>query len=122
MSIVKTAAVTGGVDTHADSHVAAALDGIGGRLGVSEFPATPAGYARLLGWLRGFGTVCLVGIEGTGSYGAVLARHIGAAGIRIVEVETMIAAALVTTPAPLEMPPTIAFLVVSPASAARGSG
>jgi len=30
MSMVKTAAVTGGVDTHADSHVAAALDGIGG--------------------------------------------------------------------------------------------
>jgi transposase len=87
MSIVKTAAITGGVDTHADSHVAAALDGIGGLLGVSEFPATPAGYARLLGWLQGFGTVCLVGIEGTGSYGAGLARHIGAAGIRVVEVD-----------------------------------
>ena len=70
MSMVKTPAITGGVDTHADTHVAAALDGIGGLLGVSEFPATPAGYARLLGWLRGFGTVCLVGIEGTGSYGA----------------------------------------------------
>jgi transposase len=70
MSIVKTAAVTGGVDTHADSHVAAALDAIDGLLGVSEFPATPAGYARLPGWLQSFGTVCLVGIEGTGSYGA----------------------------------------------------
>jgi transposase len=85
MPIVKTAAITGGVDTHADTHVAAALDGIGGLLGVSEFPATPAGYARLLGWLQGFGTVCLVGVEGTGSYGAGLARHIGAAGIRVVE-------------------------------------
>jgi transposase len=85
MSIVETAAVTGGVDTHADSHVAAALDGTGGLLGVSEFPATPAGYARLLGWLQGFGTVCLVGIEGTGSYGAGLARHVTAAGIRVVE-------------------------------------
>jgi transposase len=81
MSIVKTAAVTGGVDIHADSHVAAALDGIGGLLGVSEFPATPAGYARLLGWLQGFGTVGLVGIEGTRSYGAGLARHVGAAGV-----------------------------------------
>ena len=77
----------GGVDTHADSHVAAALDRIGGLLGVQEFPATPAGYARLLGWLRGFGTVCLVGIEGTGSYGAGLARHVSAAGIRVVEVD-----------------------------------
>ena len=33
-------AITGGVDTHADTHVAAALDPIGGLLGVQEFPAT----------------------------------------------------------------------------------
>ena len=63
-------AVTGGVDTHADVHVAAALDHIGGLLGVAEFPVTPAGYGRLLSWLGGFGTVALAGIEGTGSYGA----------------------------------------------------
>jgi len=36
-------AVTGGVDTHAEVHVAAALDPVGGLLGVEEFPATPAG-------------------------------------------------------------------------------
>jgi transposase len=82
-----TRAITGGVDTHADMHVAAALDPIGGLLGVEEFPVTPAGYARLLGWLGGFGTVALVGIEGTGSYGAGLARHITAAGVRVVEVD-----------------------------------
>jgi transposase len=87
LTIVETRAVTGGVDTHADAHVAAALDAIGGLLGVQEFPATMAGYARLLEWLGGFGTVCLVGIEGTGSYGAGLARHIAAAGIRVVEVD-----------------------------------
>ena len=79
-------AITGGVDTHAEVHVAAALDPVGG-LGVHEFPAAPAGYARLLAWLAGFGTVCLVGIEGTGSYGAGLARHIAAAGVRVVEVD-----------------------------------
>ncbi|MFZ0229582.1 MAG: transposase [Mycobacterium sp.] len=88
MTIVEEARpVTGGVDTHAGTHVAAALDPVGGLLGVREFPATAAGYARLLGWLGGFGTVCLVGIEGTGSYGAGLARHITAAGIRVVEVD-----------------------------------
>src|SRR6266481_4103897 len=81
------AAITGGVDTHADTHVAAALDPVGGLLGVAEFPATAAGYARLLGWLAGFGTVALVGIEGTGSYGAGLARYVTAAGIRVVEVD-----------------------------------
>ena len=87
MTIVNTRAITGGVDTHADIHVAAALDPIGGLLGVQEFPATAGGYAGLLGWLGGFGTVALVGIEGTGSYGAGLARHVTAAGIRVVEVD-----------------------------------
>jgi len=77
--------VTGGVDTHAGTHVAAALDPVGGLPGVREFPATAAGYARLLGWLGGFGTVCLAGIEGTGSYGAGLARYVTAAGVRVVE-------------------------------------
>ena len=85
VTIVETRAITGGVDTHADSHVAAALDPVGGLLGVREFPVSAAGYAGLLGWLGGFGTVCLVGIEGTGSYGAGLARHMSAAGVRVVE-------------------------------------
>jgi hypothetical protein len=83
----ETRAITGGVDTHADVHVAAALDPIGGLPGVREFPATTAGYGRLLDWPGGFGTVALVGIEGTGSYGAGLARDITAAGVRVVEVD-----------------------------------
>ena len=91
VTIVETCAqaraITGGVDTHAGMHVAAALDPLGGLLGVREFPAVLAGYARLVQWLGGFGTVCLIGIEGTGSYGAGLARHIAAAGIRVVEVD-----------------------------------
>ena len=68
-------------------HVAAALDPIGGLLGVREFPAGPAGYARLLEWPGGFGTVCLAGIEGTGSYGAGLARHVTTAGVRVAGVD-----------------------------------
>ena len=44
-------AITGGAGTHADTHVAAALDPIGGLLGVREFPVTPAGYAACwAGW------------------------------------------------------------------------
>ena len=39
MTIVETP-ITGGVDTHADVHVAAALDPLGGLLGVAEFPVT----------------------------------------------------------------------------------
>ena len=79
--------ITGGVDTHADAHVAAALDRVGGLLGVRQFPATAAGYAGLLEWLGGFGDVALVGVEGTGSYGAGLARYLAAAGVGVVEVD-----------------------------------
>ena len=79
--------ITGGVDTHAGMHVAAALDPVGGLLGVREFPATAAGYADLLGWLSGFGTVAVAGVEGTGSYGAGLARYLAAARVRVVEVD-----------------------------------
>jgi transposase len=89
MTIVEKRAfsVTGGVDTHADGHVAAALDSIGGLLGTQSFPITPAGYARLLSWLQGFGALRLVGIEGTGSYGAGLARHMAGAGVQVVEID-----------------------------------
>ena len=52
VTIVETRAITGGVDTHADTHVAAALDPVGGLLGVREFPATAPGYARLAGRVR----------------------------------------------------------------------
>jgi len=82
-----TRVITGGVDTHADMHVAAALDPLGGLLGVREFPATAAGYADLLSWLGGFGDVALAGVEGTGSYGAGLARYLAAARVRVVEVD-----------------------------------
>ncbi len=47
--------VTGGVDTHLEVHVAAALNEIGGLLGVESFEATGAGEKLLLRWLRSFG-------------------------------------------------------------------
>jgi transposase len=88
MTIVEErTAVTGGVDTHSEVHVAAALDSVGGLLATREFPATAAGYASLLGWLGKFGDVALVGVEGTGSYGAGLTRYLAARGVRVVEVD-----------------------------------
>ena len=84
---VSARAVTGGVDTHLDVHVAAALDDIGGLLGVESFEASPAGNDKLLAWLRAFGAVALVGVEGTGSYGAGLARSLRAADLKVVEVD-----------------------------------
>ena len=79
--------VTGGVDTHLDVHVAAALDQIGGLLGTASFPTTPLGYAQLIEWLVGFGAVSQVGVEGTSSYGAGLTRSLQAEGIDVVEVD-----------------------------------
>ena len=55
----------------------------GGCSGDAEFPATAAGYAALLGWLRGFGRVTVVGVEGTGSYGAGLTRHLTAKKVSV---------------------------------------
>jgi len=78
--------VTGGVDTHQDVHVAAALDQLGRVLGTESFPTTVAGYRRLLAWLRRHGTVDKVGVEGTGSYGAALARELAAGGVEVIEV------------------------------------
>ncbi|MGH3286374.1 MAG: IS110 family transposase [Streptosporangiaceae bacterium] len=80
-------AVTGGVDTHKDIHVAAALGEHGALLATASFPAASAGYGELLRWMSGSGPPGRVGIEGTGSYGAGLARHVTAAGVRVVEVD-----------------------------------
>jgi len=79
--------VTGGVDTHRDTHTAAALDRQGRLLGHHQFPATAAGYTALLGWLRTHGNLVLVGVEGTGSYGAELAFALHQAGVAVVEVD-----------------------------------
>ena len=84
MSIV---GVTGGVDTHADTHVAAAIDHNGGLLGIESFPADQAGYESLLGWLVGFGPLEQVGVEGTGSWGVGLTRFLGEHDIVVVEVD-----------------------------------
>ncbi|HEY1741264.1 MAG TPA: IS110 family transposase [Acidimicrobiia bacterium] len=88
MTIVETTRpITGGVDTHLDLHVAAAIDQVGGVLGVRSFPVTVAGYHDLSSWLSAFGPVERVGVEGTGAYGAGLARHLAASGITVIEVD-----------------------------------
>ncbi len=79
--------ITGGVDTHLDVHVAAALDEHGGLLGTASFATTPAGYGALVEWFASLGAVVLIGVEGTGSYGAGLTRHLQASGIAVVEVD-----------------------------------
>ena len=64
--------ITLGVDTHKDTHVAVALDGLGRHLGTLSVPTNTAGYRELLGWARELGIIEQVGVEGTGSFGAGL--------------------------------------------------
>lgn len=78
--------VIGGVDTHKNTHYAAAIDSQGRLLGHREFPATGTGYAALRAWMRSFGEVSSIGVESTGSFGAALARELTRSGERVVEV------------------------------------
>jgi transposase len=87
MTIVETRPIIGGVDTHLDVHVAAALDANGGVLGVESFLTTTAGFAELHSWLCGFGRLERIGVEGTGAYGAGLARFLRSVGVAVIEVD-----------------------------------
>jgi transposase len=75
-----------GVDTHKGAHLAVALDARGVQLGSREIVATRAGYRELLCWAQELG-VPAFSVEGTGSYGAGLARFLARAGIVVYECE-----------------------------------
>jgi len=88
MTMVETTRpVTGGVDTHLDVHVAAAVDASGGVLGVQPFATTTAGFVELHAWLETFGSLERVGVEGTGAYGAGLARYLRSRDLEVIEVD-----------------------------------
>ncbi|HYZ38672.1 MAG TPA: transposase [Pseudonocardiaceae bacterium] len=67
-------------------HVAAVITALGVLVGTAQFPATAAGYQALVGWVATFGMLRRAGVEGTGSYGAALTRHLRAAGVEVIEV------------------------------------
>lgn len=120
--------VTGGVDTHKDTHTAAAVDSAGRVLGSAQFTADGAGYAALLNWLRGFGRLVLVGIEGTGVYGHGLARFLQDRQVPLVEVDRpdrkarrSRASPTRSTPRPLPGPPSPRFAPASPSNATARS-
>ena len=85
-SVSSPSLITGGVDTHKDTHTVAALDATGRLLGNQTFVASGVGYTTLITWLRGFGPIDRVGIEGTGSYGSGLAGYLREQGVHVVEV------------------------------------
>jgi transposase len=78
--------VIGGVDAHADTHHAAALDQRGALLATKSFPTTTSGYRQLLDWLSSFGEIDVIAIESTGSYAAALVRYLREHDLAVVEV------------------------------------
>lgn len=79
--------IAAGVDTHADVHVAAVIDHLGAAIAHASFDTTPAGHRQLLEWIASHGTLDVVGVEGTGAYGAGLCRFLHHHHVRVVEVD-----------------------------------
>lgn len=63
-----------GVDTHLNTHVGAVISETGKLLGTLSVSADTAGYLKLLTWANSLGHLRRAGVEGTGTYGAGLAR------------------------------------------------
>ena len=66
--------------------MAVAIDRQGVRLGDRRSPATTRGYGDLEQWARSLGEVSAFGVEGTGSYGAGLARFLTRRGYTVIDV------------------------------------
>ena len=75
-----------GVDTHKEEHVAVVIDKLGARMGQLTLPTTNMGYVALERWARTLGEIEAIGVEGTGSYGAGLARFLRGQGHTVIEV------------------------------------
>ena len=76
-----------GVDTHADEHVAVVLTPLGHVCDGRSFPATRAGYARLVEWASSYGIIDRIGVEGTGSWGRGLTLFCLSRGLVVLDVD-----------------------------------
>jgi transposase len=75
-----------GVDSHKSSLAVGVLNEMGRPVGVREFANDARGHDSLIGWLDAHGPERIIGIEGSGSYGAGLARRLLKAGEDVREV------------------------------------
>ncbi|MCX4159627.1 IS110 family transposase [Paraburkholderia aspalathi] len=75
-----------GVDTHLDTHVGAVISDTGRLLGTLSVTTDTAGYFDLLTWANSFSPLRRAGVEGTGTYGAGLARLLRDHEIEVLEV------------------------------------
>ena len=87
-SLAEVVDVVIGVDTHKHTHTAAVVDAVtGGVLAEITVGTDAGGYDRLLAWAATHAQGRAWALEGAGGYGAGLARHLGAAGEQVVEVD-----------------------------------
>ena len=75
-----------GVDTDLDVHAAVLIDEVGRVVATHSLPTTARGYEQMIEWAASFGRLRRAGVEGTGSYGAGLARHLQERGIKVLEI------------------------------------
>lgn len=75
-----------GVDTHKDTHTAVAVSGTGAVLDQLCFPTHSRGLAQAIAWSHRFSQNQVWAVEGTGSYGAGLARSLRVVGHTVVEI------------------------------------
>lgn len=80
------ALLVAGIDTHKLTHHVAVLDHLGRCVADRQFDTTEVGHAELVRFLQAHGHLGRVGVEGTGSYGAGIARMLTTAGFVVVEV------------------------------------
>jgi len=82
--------VTIGIDTHKATLAVSTIDGTGRETGARTFPNDRQGHVGLLRWAQAHGSERRFGIEGSGSFGAALARLLVAAGEAVVEVPAIL--------------------------------
>jgi transposase len=75
-----------GVDSHKSSFCAAVVDDQTRTIATREFANTAKDHRAFLRWVKATGRVRVIGIEGSGNYGAGLARILLGSGIEVVEV------------------------------------
>ena len=75
-----------GVDTHKATLAACAIDELGRALDEATFGNDPAGYLAFIAWACSIEPEATIGIEGSASFGAPLARAVQSAGLRVREV------------------------------------
>jgi len=78
--------VTVGIDSHKSSLAVAVLDDLGRLVGVREFANNPEEHEKLRSWIEAHGAARLIGVEGSGNYGARLTRHLLKSGEDVREV------------------------------------